>query len=170
MQEAEAGLVSPPDTVAVGAEDRLGVSDLVLGVATSNLRWLRSSEDTVYFNPAGGYRASSPLLLFFEVLGMKPGESYKTEIKVSRPGGLGPIGRLFRGGGGGITIRNEELAGGTRIPVARELDLGRLRPGNYVLEVTVEQGGRKVRRRSPFQVVGAPAPAPAPLEAVPPSP
>ncbi|HTK56468.1 MAG TPA: GWxTD domain-containing protein, partial [Gemmatimonadales bacterium] len=152
VQEAEAGLVSPPDTVAVGAEDRLGVSDLVLGVATSNLRWLRSDEDTVYFNPAGAYRANSPLQLFFEVLGVKPGESYKTEIKVVRPGGLGPIGRFFRGGGGGISVRNQEVATGTRIAVARELDLGRLRPGTYSLEVTVEQGGRKVRRRSPFQV------------------
>lgn len=166
VQEGEAGLVSPPDTVAVGDEAHLGVSDLVLGVVTSNLRWIRSPEDTVYFNPAGGYRANSPMQLFFEVLGVPPGERYKTEIRVTRPGGLGPIGRFFRGGGGGISVRSEEVAAGTRIAVARELDLGRLRPGTYTLEVTVEQGGRKVRRRRPFQVVGAPA-VPA---AVPPSP
>ena len=166
VQEGEAGLVSPPDTLAVGDEERFGVSDLVLGAVTSNLRWLPSAEDTVYFNPAGGYRRETPLQLFFEVLGVPAGERYKTEIRVIRPGGLGPIGRLFRGGGGGISIRNEETSTGTRIAVARELDLGRLRPGGYVLEVTVERGGRKIRRRNPFQVVGAPAPP----AAVPPSP
>ncbi|HVX89426.1 MAG TPA: GWxTD domain-containing protein, partial [Gemmatimonadales bacterium] len=162
VQEGEAGLVSPLDTVVVADESQLAVSDIVLGVTTSNLRWLRSTEDTVYFNPAGGYRPDVPLQLFFEVLGARPGEPYKTEIRVARPGGLGPIGRFFRGSGGGFSIRNEGPASGPRIGVARELNLGRLRGGTYTLEVTVEQGGKKVRRRSQFQVAGSAAPAAVP--------
>jgi hypothetical protein len=144
--------------VEVGAESRLGVSDLVLGARSTNLKWLRSPEDTVYFNPTGGQRVDTPLELFYEVLGVPEGERYRTEIKVSRPGGLGPVAKLFGGGGAAITIRHEEVAGGTRIPIQQTLDIGRLRPGSYILEVTAEHGGQRVRRRATFQVLGAPSP------------
>ena len=77
---------------------------------------------------------------------------------VTRPGGLGPISRLFGRGGAEISVRFEEEAGAPRVPIQRTLDLRQLRPGNYTLEVTVEQGGERVRRRSPFQVVGPPSP------------
>ena len=158
VQEGEAGRVSPPDTVEVAAGSQLALSDLVLGARTANLRWLRSAEDTVFFNPSGGHRVNVPLELFYEVLGIPVGEHYKTEIKVSRPGVLGPIGRLLGGGGGSISVKFEDEARATRIADQRTLDLSRLRPGNYTLQVTVEQGGKKVRRRAPFQVVGAPSP------------
>ena len=158
VQEGEAGRVSPPDTVEVAAESHLALSDLVLGARTANLRWLRSAEDTVFFNPSGGHRADVPLELFYEVLGIPVGEHYKTEIKVSRPGGLGPIGRILGGRGSAISVKFEDEARSTRIADQRTLDLSRLRPGNYTLQVTLEQGGKKVRRRAPFQVVGAPSP------------
>lgn len=158
VQEGEAGLVSPLDTIEVRAESGLALSDLVVGARTANLRWVRSPEDTVFFNPSGGHRVDVPLELFYEVLGVPSGERYRTEIRVTRPGGLGPIGRILGGGGAAITIRFEDQGVGTRIPILRTLDIRRLRPGTYTLEVTVEQGGQKVRRRSPFQVVGAPQP------------
>ena len=158
VQEGEAGLVSPTDTVEVPAETRLALSDLVLGSRSTNLRWVRSAEDTVFFNPSGGHRIDSALELFYEVLGVPVGERYRIEVKVTRPGGLGPISRLFGGGGAEISVRFEEEAGAPRVPIQRTLDLRQLRPGNYTLEVTVEQGGKRVRRRSPFQVVGPPSP------------
>ncbi|MEO7334703.1 MAG: GWxTD domain-containing protein [Gemmatimonadales bacterium] len=158
VQEGEAGLVSPPDTVEVGSAAQLGLSDLVLGARNANLRWSRSVADTVFFNPSGGHRADVPLELFFEVLGVPSGEHYRSEIKVSRPGGLGPIGRIFGGGGSAISVRFDEESHGTRNPIQRTLDIARLRPGSYTLEVTAEQGGRRVRRRSVFQVLGAPSP------------
>jgi len=158
VQEGEAGTVSPPDTVEVAAESHLALSDLVLGARTANLRWLRSAEDTVFFNPSGGHRADVPLELFYEVLGIPVGEHYKTEIKVSRPGGLGPVGRLFGAGGSEISVKFEDESRATRIADTRSLDLSRLKPGNYTLEITVEQGGKKVRRRAPFRVVGPASP------------
>jgi GWxTD domain-containing protein len=158
VQEGEAGLISPTDTIEVGGESRLALSDLVLGSRRTNLRWVRTSEDTVFFNPSGGHRIDAPLELFYEVLGVPVGERYRVEVKVIRPGGLGPISRIFGGGGAAITVKFEEEASGTRVPVQRTLDLRQLRPGNYTLEVTVEQGGKKVRRRAPFQVVGGPSP------------
>jgi GWxTD domain-containing protein len=158
VQEGEAGRVSPPDTVDVAAESQLALSDLVIGARTANLRWLRTAEDTVFFNPAGGHRADVPLELFYEVLGIPEGTHYKTEIKVSRPGGLGPVGRLFGAGGSAISVKFEDESRSTRIADQRTLDLTRLKPGNYTLQVTVEQGGKKVRRRAPFQVVGVPSP------------
>ncbi|MBW8772375.1 MAG: GWxTD domain-containing protein [Gemmatimonadetes bacterium] len=136
----------------------LFVSDLVLGARTANLRWLRSAEDTVFFNPSGGHRADVPLELFYEVFGIPVGTHYKTEIKVSHPGGLGPVSRLFGGGGSAISVKFEDESRATRMADTRSLDLSRLKPGNYNLEITVEQGGKKVRRRAPFQVVGAPSP------------
>ena len=158
LQEGEAGTVSPTGTVEVGDEARFSVSDLVLGAASSNLRWVRGAEDTVYFNPSGGYRPEVPLELFFEILGLAPGAPYRTEIKVTRPGGLGPIGRIFGAGGSAISVRSADEATGPRIAVSRDLDVRRLRPGAYTLEVTVEQGGRKVRRRAPFRVEGPTVP------------
>ena len=158
VQEGEAGRVSPPDTIDVATSTELALSDLVIGARTANLRWLRTSEDTVFFNPSGGHRTGVPLELFYEVLGIPVGEHYRTEIKVSRPGALGPIGRIFGAGGSAISVKFEDESRSTRIAGQRSLDLSRLRPGNYTLQVMVELGGKKVRRRAPFQVVGTPSP------------
>jgi hypothetical protein len=167
MQEGEAGVLSPLDTVTVIGSTEVAVSDLVVGSANTNLRWLRTAEDTVFFNPAGSLRADVPLELFYEIGGIPEGEGYRSEVKVSRPSGWGPIGRLFTGGGS-ISVRSEETSPGTRNPVHRTIDISRLRPGNYTLEVTVEREGRRVRKRHSFQIVpAAPVPAATPGPASP---
>jgi GWxTD domain-containing protein len=156
VQEGEAGLLSPLDTVTVISGTQVAVSDLVVGSQNTNLRWLRTPEDTVYFNPAGSLRADVPLELFFEVGGIPAGESYRTEVRITRPSGWGPIGRLFTGGGS-ISVRYDEPSPGPRTPVQRTIDISRLKPGNYTLEVVVERGKQKFRKRHPFVVVPAAA-------------
>jgi GWxTD domain-containing protein len=164
VQEGEAGVLSPPDTVTVIGSTEVAVSDLVVGAQNTNLRWLRTPEDTVFFNPAGSHRADLPLELFFEVGGIPEGESYRTEVRITRPSGWGPIGRLFSGGGS-ISVRFDEPSVGLRAAVQRTIDISRLKPGNYTLEVSVERDGRRIRKRHPFTVVPAatrPATAPGP--------
>src|SRR6478609_4716578 len=149
VQEGEVGILSPPETVTVVGPARMALTDLVVGTRPANLRWQRTPEDTVFFNPAGAQRADVPLELFFEVVGIPAGESYRTDVKVSRPGGLGPISRLFNGGGS-ISVRYTEESQGERTPVQRSLDLSRLKAGNYTLEVTIERNGDRVRQRATF--------------------
>jgi hypothetical protein len=168
VQEGESGVLSPLDTVTVIGTGRLALSDVVVGSANTNLRWLRTPEDTVYFNPAGALRADLPLELFFEIGGVPAGETYRTEVKISRPSGWGPIGRFFNGGGS-ISVRYDEESFGERNPVQRTVDIRRLKPGNYTLEVVIERGGQKVRKRHQFQIVGAAAAAPASRPPLPPA-
>jgi GWxTD domain-containing protein len=167
VQEGEAGVLSPLDTVTVIGPAQPAVSDLVVGSQNTNLRWVRTPEDTVWFNPAGSLRADIPLELFFEVGGIPEGESYRTEVRISRPSGWGPIGRLLNGGGS-ISVRSDEASPGLRAAVQRSIDISRLKPGNYTLEVSIERDGRRIRKRHPFVVVpAAPRPAPTPAPASP---
>ncbi len=166
VQEGESGILSPLDTVTVIGGGPLALSDLVVGSANTNLRWLRTPADTVYFNPAGSLRADLPLELFFEVGGVPAGESYRTEVKISRPSGWGPIGRFFSGGGS-ISVKYDEESPGDRTAVQRTVDISRLKPGTYALEVTVEHAGRKVRKRHSFQILGVPQVAAAPRPPLP---
>jgi hypothetical protein len=169
VQEGEAGTLSAPDTITVVGDDRMALTDLVVGARTANLRWQRTPEDTVFFNPSSAQRADIPLELFFEVVGIPAGESYRTDVKVSRPGGLGPISRFFNGGGS-ISVRYTEESQGERTPVQRSLDLSRLKGGTYTLEVTIERNGERVHQRTTFQVVTPPPPARAPTTPAPPQP
>jgi GWxTD domain-containing protein len=153
LEEGESGVLSSPDTLEVAAPGELGLSDIVLGARHTNLTWLRSAEDTVFFNPVGTFRSGGSLELFYEVLGVPVGEAFRTEVRVSRPGGL----RLF-GRGSAITVRQGGESTGPRSAQAVTLDIGRLRPGTYTLEVTVERDGRQARRRASFTVVAPASP------------
>ncbi|HSN16166.1 MAG TPA: GWxTD domain-containing protein, partial [Anaeromyxobacteraceae bacterium] len=126
VQEGGAGMLSAPDTVVVPSRAALDLSDLVLGSRRTNLSWLRTPEDTVLFNPVGTFRADVPLQLFYEVFGVPAGATYRTEIKVIRPRALGPISALFGGGGSAISLRHDDQAYATRMPVLTGLDISRL--------------------------------------------
>jgi GWxTD domain-containing protein len=153
LQEGEAGVLSPPDTLEVATPGQLGLSDIVLGARHTNLTWLRSAEDTVFFNPVGTFRSGGQLELFYEVLGIPAGGAFRTQVRVSRPGGI----RLF-GRGSAISVRQGGESAGPRSAQTVTLDLGRLRPGPYTLEVTVEREGEQVRRRASFTVVAPASP------------
>lgn len=152
LQEGEAGARSALDTLVIPDGSALALSDLVLGAPTSGLRWVRAPGDTVWFNPVGALRADVPLQLFYEVLGLRAGEPYRTELRVTKPGGLGFLGRLF-GRGASLTVRSEDRAPAGRATLQRALDLTRLAPGTYTLELSVAQGDARVRRRATFRVL-----------------
>jgi hypothetical protein len=156
QQGEEAGEVLPRDTVRVGGlPDGLALSDLVLGSRTANLVWRRSDQDTVLFNPLQTFKRSDEMQLYYEVGGLRPGTPYEVRLAVKRQGGGGGLfKKIFGGGGAALSLKFDAQAAAALESAHRGLKLDRLKPGNYVLEVTVtDEQGRKDEREQPFQVV-----------------
>ena len=147
----------PRDTVRVGGPSSvaLALSDLVLGSRSTNLAWRRSEQDTVLFNPLQTFKRSEEMQLYYEVQGLQPGSPYEVRLAVRKQGGSGGLFRkIFGGGGAAISLKFDAQATATLESAHRGLQLERLKPGKYVLEVTVtDDEGRKDQRLRPFQVV-----------------
>lgn len=156
QQGEDAGLVTPRDSLRAVASASSGpsLSDVVLGSRTANLAWEQAPGDTVFFNPLRTYRSGESMRVYYELLGISPGERYTTQVAVKRgTGDRTVLQRIFGGGGAAITVRFEEEATSSR-GVQREIALEDLKPGMYTLEVTVtDTAGRKDRRQQRFQVV-----------------
>jgi GWxTD domain-containing protein len=157
QQGEESGIVLPRDTVRVGqpTSAALALSDLVIGNRNANLYWRRTEQDTVMFNPLRTFRRNEDMELYYEVEGLAQETPYTVRIAVRKQGGSGGVFRkIFGGGGAAISLKFDERA---TFPVAathRSLDLERLKPGQYTLEVMVEDGqGRSDRRAADFDVV-----------------
>jgi GWxTD domain-containing protein len=156
QQGAAAGVSLPTDSVRVGpvAPAALSLSDLVLGSRSANLAWRRTPGDTVLFNPLRTYRRSDEMELYYEIDGLRP-SPYTVELVVKRKGSSGGLFRkIFGGGGAAIRLKFQEQATTPQVSTHRRLQLNRLKPGNYVLEIlVVDAAGRKDRRTREFQVV-----------------
>jgi GWxTD domain-containing protein len=157
QQGEEAGVLLPRDSVRVGpaASGELALSDLVLGNRTANLTWRRADGDTVLFNPLASFRRDDEMQLYYEIGGLKPGAPYEVRLAVKRQGGGGGLFRkIFGGGGAALSLKFDARASAAFESAHRGLQLERLKPGDYVLEVTVSDGeGRRDQRVRPFTVV-----------------
>jgi GWxTD domain-containing protein len=157
QQGEEAGILLPTDTVRVGrpTATALALSDLVLGSRNTNLFWRRTAEDTVVFNPLRTFKKKDDMELYYEVEGLSAGTEYTVRIAARRQGGGGGLLRkIFGGGSAQISLKFEETASFPVTSTSRSLKLDKLKPGNYTLEVTVEDDrGRLDKRQRPFQVV-----------------
>jgi len=157
QQGEEAGVVLPRDTIQVGGPaDALVLSDLVLGNRSTNLVWRRPDQDTVLFNPLGTFKRNEEMQLYYEVNGLEPGTPYEVRLAVKKEGGGGGLFRkIFGGGGAAISLKFESEAAAPLESAQRNLQLEKLKPGNYQLELTVTDGkGRKDEKVQPFQIVG----------------
>ncbi len=156
QQGDEIGVTLPRDSVRVGAPapGALGLSDLVLGSRNANLAWVRSRDDTVLFNPLRTYRRGDEMELYYEIEGLRPAP-YTVELEVRKKGsGGGIFKKIFGGSSAAIRLKFEEQATTPTASTHRSLKLDRLKPGNYVLEVSVlDAAGRKDHRAQDFQVV-----------------
>jgi GWxTD domain-containing protein len=157
LQEGEvAGITLPRDSVRVGptTPSSLSLSDLALGSRDANLSWRRTPDDTVLLNPLRTYRRSEEMELYYEIDGLQP-TPYTVELAVKKKGGGGGLfHKIFGGGGAAIRLKFQEQATTPRVSTHRSLQLSRLKPGDYVLEVmVVDAAGRKDRRTQEFQVV-----------------
>jgi GWxTD domain-containing protein len=157
IQQGEAaGVILPRDSVRVGppAPTGLSLSDLALGSRSANLAWRRAADDTVLLNPLRTYRRSEEMELYYEIQGLRP-TPYTVELAVRKKGSSGGLfHKIFGGGGAAIRLKFQEQATTSEVSTHRRLQLSRLKPGNYVLELTVvDAAGRKDRRTQEFQVV-----------------
>jgi len=146
----DAGLVLPRDTVhvtAVGAA--LSLSDLALGVRAASARWLPATSDTVFLTPFDLVPRGSEVELYYEGTGATPGATYGHRIAVLRSRGDPARGEARPV----VTLAFEERADGGVIRAHRTLQLGRLKPGAYVVEVRVMgPDGREATRRRQLRV------------------
>jgi GWxTD domain-containing protein len=144
-QRDDAGVVLPRDTVRVAAIDPgLALSDLALGIPAASARWQSSPGDTVLLTPFPLFLEGSDIELYYEARGTVPATSYRHRIAVYR----------LRSGGRQesrpvVALGFEERADLGLVRAHRTLQLGRLKPGRYVVEVEVRppSGPAQSRRR-----------------------
>jgi GWxTD domain-containing protein len=142
----DAGAVLPRDTVRVAAGGAtLALSDLALGAAGSSAIWLPTPLDTAYMAPFGIVREGSDLELYYEATGAQSGASYAHEIGVYRLKGEPPAAERRPV----VRLGFREAAADSTIRSRRTIQLGRLKPGHYLLEVrlTGPDGVTDARRR-----------------------
>ncbi|HUR93208.1 MAG TPA: GWxTD domain-containing protein [Gemmatimonadales bacterium] len=150
-QGPDAGVVLPRDTVRVApAPPGLSLSDLALGVRAASARWEASPGDTVLLTPFDLFVEGREIELYYEAAGVRPGTAYRHQIAVFRMRGAEdrvdqrPV----------VSLAFEEPASGEVIRAHRTLQLRKLKPGAYVVEVKVlESDGRTESRRRAFRVI-----------------
>jgi hypothetical protein len=145
------GVVLPRDTVRVNEPGRgLGLSDLALGVRGASARWEPTPQDTVLLTPFDLFREGSEVELYYEAAGATGGARYRHEITVFRI--KGEPGMAERRPV--VTLGFDERAAESLLRAHRVLQLARLKPGRYLLEVRVSiPGETPVARRREFRVV-----------------
>ena len=142
----DVGVVLPRDSVLVARDGpALALSDLAIGVEGASVLWQATPSDTAYLTPFGMVPESREAELYYEVSGVQAGTTYAHEISVYRLKGdqSEPERRPV------VRLRFDEVAGGTVIHARRTLQLRRLKPGRYLLDVRVSgpDGSGDVRRR-----------------------
>lgn len=146
VETASRGVVAKPMTVRVAplAPGAIQLTDLALGARTVPLPWPIGGSDTAWINPLHQFRATEPMQLFFEVGGIAPASGYRGQIAIMKHGHSDPQ----------IEVGFNAIAAGAPDRVHREVDIGRLGSGTYVLRVTVSApGGAKAVREREFTVV-----------------
>ncbi len=146
------GTVLPRDTVRVApVGTALALSDLALGAVGASAVWLPTAVDTAYMTPFGIVREGSELELYYEAAGAQPGAQLRArDRRVQAEGGTG------QGGPHRPVVRLgfEEAAADSLIRARRTLQLRRLKPGRYLVEVRVSgPGGASDTRRREIRVL-----------------
>ena len=146
LESPSRGVMSPRQVIRVAGTgaDSIDLSDLALGARTVRLWWRTPRGDSAWINPSRTFRVSEPMQLYFEVFGLAVGTQYKSELRVLKAGDQSSQ----------LAIAYTATSVTTPDPSHRELDLGRLAPGSYELQVTVSTAsGAKAIRRGEFTVV-----------------
>jgi len=152
IEVGDAGMVTSRDTIRVTAPNPpvIGISDLAVGARGVSLPWRTADGDTAWASPLGAYKRAEPLQLYYEVSGVGAGSAYRTDIQVIRPSGGSVFKRVLGGSGAAIKLGFDANHPGGVHRVRREVSLDQLKPGAYIIEVTVtaRDGRKDVRRRA----------------------
>ncbi len=145
------GTILPRDTVRVAPAGRgLALSDLAIGVAGAGAAWHPTPADTAYLTPFGMVPEGSEAELYYEAWGARANAKYSHQIAVYRMKGdpaeaeRRPV----------VRLAFDESSADSVLRARRTLQLRRLKPGRYLLEVSVSgiEGESDVRRRE-FRVL-----------------
>ncbi len=128
-----------------------GMSDIALGTRGIPLAVPTAGRDSAWVNPLRQFRTGEPLLLAFELMGLPAGAPFRIDLRVVRQAGGGTLGL---GSQAMLTLGFDQAHRGGVDVIQRELDLTRLRAGDYVLEVTTSMpSGQRLSRRQEFTLV-----------------
>ncbi len=156
LETDDAGMVTSRDPIHVAGntESEIGLSDLAVGSRTVHLPWVTASGDTAWANPLAAFPTTLPMQLYFEVTGIARNTPYRIDITMAKPRSGSLFKRIFGGNGAAIKVGFEGTHPGGIAAVARTLSLAEIKPGEYVLEVTVTgPAGREATRRRNVSVV-----------------
>ncbi|MGH7581569.1 MAG: hypothetical protein ACREM9_15440 [Gemmatimonadales bacterium] len=137
-----AGDATIEDVVVPARPGPPAVSDLVLG-RRGDLSWY-AADGVVWLDSDGDFAPGSTAQLYYQVSDLTPGTTYRTRIELRRAGDRQRIRR--------ITSAFDMVATGTIQAERRELSLAGLRPGDYVLELTLAGPSGTVTRSRMLRV------------------
>lgn len=147
------GIVLPRDTVlVVRSAGRLSLSDLALGIRGASATWEPVPGDTILLTPFDLFPEGGEVELYYEAEGATRGAAYRHDIAVFRIRGEPGVAERRPV----VTLGFDEQASDTLLRSHRVLQLARLKPGRYVIEVKVgSPDGDAVARRREFIVLRA---------------
>ena len=142
LETESRGLVTKPAGSCTSRHSPSGaieLSDLALGCPDGAAAVEDRRLDTAWINPLHRFKVSEPMQLFFEVGGLAAGAGYKVQYAVLKPGRADP---LIQFGGSAVAAEVPDR-------VHREIDLGKVGTGDFILQVTVSTpaGAKAVRQR-----------------------
>ena len=152
QQSDSSGVLLPRDSVLVTSakSQALGLSDIAMGSPGRAARWVTGAADTVLLAPSRLFRRGSEVQIYYEVTGSTPGQIYRHEITVLEANGdqARSEGRPL------VSLSFDETAAAEEIRSRRRVQLERLKPGRYLVEVKVTgPDGRSQTRRRPIQLI-----------------
>ena len=126
---------------------RLTLTDPIVGTQRSGVDWRRSDGRVIPLNPLNAWRGSEPLELTLEAGGLAPGNPYAVRIAV---GDLGADSTKPPK----ASVEASFTAHDPLETIAQSIDLHALKPGRYLLSVTVTANGASVRRDRRITIAG----------------
>ena len=127
--------------------ERLTLTDPIVGTQRSGVSWRRSDGRVVPLNPLNAWRRAEPLELTLEAGGLTPGSPYAVRIAV---GDLGADSTKPPK----ASVEASFAAHDSIETISQSIDLHALKPGRYLLSVTVTSNGASVRRDRRITIVG----------------
>jgi hypothetical protein len=155
----DAGRIAADDSVVVPdvAGPEVVMSDVVIGRMGGGKIWY-SGEDSVAVTARRRF-PPGPLQVYYEVIGLRPGMPYRSELEVRKVGGgsvFGWVKRLFGGGGAPVALTLDGVASGAVTRVLQTVDLGDVGNGRYRLTIRVfpTDGAEPIEREVDLTLVG----------------
>ena len=130
------------DVAVPSAGGALSLSDIVLGETRGGRPW-EAPDGAFPLSSTGSYAKGSPIPIYYEVAGVAAGTEVETEISFTP-----------EDDDRGVTVTFTERAGGAIERTRRELGTDRLKPGRYLMRMTVKTAdGQSATRETAVYVL-----------------